>query len=203
MRGISGALSLSLLLLVVGAARAGDDIKQLEAEGFVHLFDGKTLSGWKANENPESWTALPDGTIHGKGPRSHLFSPKEYTDFEFRAEVMTKPHANSGMYFRAAFGEGWPKGYEAQVNNSHGDPVRTGSLYNFVPIRKKLVADDVWFTQHIICTGNHIIIKVNGDTVVDFIDEKNTYTRGHLALQEHDPGSEVFYRNLMVKDRSK
>jgi hypothetical protein len=198
------------LLAVAGAVAGGntvwaddEEIKKLESEGFVKLFDGKTLSGWKTADNPESWEALPDGTIRGKGPRSHLFSPKEYTDLEFRAEIKLKKGSNSGMYFRTAFGSGWPKGYEAQVNNSGRDPVRTGSLYYLVPVKEQLVPDDTWWTQHIICKGNHIIIKVNGKTVVDYVDAKNTYTKGHLAFQQHDPMSEVFFRNVMVKDLSK
>lgn len=184
-----------LMLGIAWASGAGDDV-----QGFVPLFDGRTISGWKANENPDSWLVLPDGSLRGKGPRSHLFSPKEYTDFEFRAEVKTEPSSNSGMYFRTAFGPGWPKGYEAQVNNSGGDPRRTGSLYAIKDVHEKLVEDGVWWTQHIICKGNHIVIQVNGKTVVDFVDEKKTYEKGHLAFQQHDPKSVVYYRNVMVKD---
>src|SRR5262245_54114050 len=90
---------LALVTVSALAITPEEEAAKLEKEGFVKLFDGKTLSGWKVLENTRSWTALPDGTIRGTGERSHLFSPKEYTDFEFRAEVMTKPHANSGMYF--------------------------------------------------------------------------------------------------------
>ena len=118
------------------------------------------------------------------------------------AEIRLDAGSNSGMYFRTAFGPGFPKGYEAQVNNSHRDPKRTGSLYNFVNVAEQLVPDDTWWTQHIICKGNHIVIKVNGKTVVDFIDEKNTFTKGHVAFQQHDPKSVVYYRNVMVKDLS-
>jgi hypothetical protein len=48
--------------------------------------------------------------------------------------------------------------------------------------------------------GNHIIIKVNGETVVDFTDPKNTYTKGHFALQQHDPGTVVMFRKIEVKE---
>ena len=95
--------------------------------------------------------------------------------------------------------EGWPKGYEAQVNNSHKDPKRTGSLYNLVDVTEQLVPDDTWWEQHIIADGNHIVIKVNGKTVVDYVDEKKTYTNGRLALQQHDPGSVVMYKDIMMK----
>jgi hypothetical protein len=163
------------------------------------IFDGKTLNGWKANDNPESWT-VRDGTIVGDGERSHLFYMGEQCEnCEFKAEVKLNHSGNSGMYFRAAFTPGWPKGYEAQVDNTHPDPKRTGSLYNFKNVLEQLVPDDTWWTQHIIANGNHIIIKVNDKTVVDFIDEKNTYMKGYLALQQHNKGSVVEYRKLMMR----
>ena len=168
-------------------------------DGWISMFDGKTLDGWKAADNPQSWK-VENGTIVGHGPRSHLFWMKRQCgDCEFMAEVKIGDGSNSGMYFRAAYGPGWPKGYEAQVNSTHKDWKRTGSLYNFVNVKEQLVPPDTWFTQHIIARGNHIIIKVNGKTVVDYIDEKNTYTKGYLALQQHDPGSTVHYRNLKMK----
>jgi hypothetical protein len=174
-------------------AKAGKD-------GWIKMFDGKTLNGWKANENPGSWT-VQDGTIMGKGPASHLFyMDHECADCEFKAEVKLAKGSNSGMYFRTAFGPGFPKGYEAQVNNSHRDPVRTGSLYNFVKVLEQLVPDDTWWTQDITVKGNHITIKVNEKVVVDYTDDKNTYTKGYLALQQHDPNSVVQYRNLMMRD---
>ncbi len=178
----------------------------LHAEGpepkpghWFSMFDGKTLDGWKANERDDVWTAK-GGAIVGDGERSHLFYMKhECVNCEFRAEVRLNHGGNSGMYFRAAFGEGWPKGYEAQVNNTHKDPVRTGSLYNFAPVKVQLVEDNTWWMQHIIVRGNHIIIKVNGKKVVDFIDEKNSFMKGYLALQQHNKGSVVEYRKLEMK----
>lgn len=170
-----------------------------DTAGWITMFDGKTLDGWKASESPESWT-VEDGAIMGRGPVSHLFYMKEQcTDCEFKAEIKLAPGSNSGMYFRTAFGPGFPKGYEAQVNNTHRDPVKTGSLYNFVKVFDQLIPDDTWWTQHIIAKGNHIIIKVNDKVVVDYVDEKNSFTTGHLALQQHDPKSVVQYRNLMMK----
>ena len=163
------------------------------------MFDGKTLNGWKANENAESWS-VRDGLLTGDGERSHLFYMGEQCEnCEFKAEVRLNHAGNSGMYFRAEFTPGWPKGYEAQVDNTHPDPKRTGSLYNFQNVTEQLVADDTWWTQHIIANGNHIIIKVNDKTVVDFIDEKKTYMKGYLALQQHNKGSVVENRNLMMR----
>src|SRR5487761_2183465 len=168
-------------------------------DGWKPMFDGSTLDGWKANEHPESWT-VKNGAITGDGPASHLFWMKEKcVNCEFKAEVRINHGGNSGMYFRTACGPGFPKGYEAQVDNTHSDPVRTGSLYNFVKVFEQLIPDDTWWTQRIVVEGNHIQIFVNDKMTVDFTDEKNTFTDGFLALQQHNAGSVVEFRNLMMR----
>lgn len=169
-------------------------------KGWIKIFDGKTLSGWKANDNPESWS-VKDGAIVGDGERSHLFyMDRQCGNCAFRAQVKLNHAGNSGMYFRAVFEPGWPKGYEAQVDNTHPDPVRTGSLYNFVKVFDQLVPDDTWWTQEITADGNHLVIKVNGKTTVDYVDEKNSFTKGYLALQQHNKGSVVMYKDLMMRE---
>lgn len=184
---------------VFGLGLLSISVLSAQENGWIKMFDGKTLNGWKANENPESWN-VKDGTIVGDGERSHLFwMDRECKNCEFKADVKISDRGNSGMLFRAAFGPGFPKGYEAQVNSTHKDPVRTGSLYNFVKIYDELVTPDTWFNQHIIAQGNHIIIEVNDKKVVDFVDEKNTFTNGRLVLQQHNKGSVVTFKNLMMK----
>jgi Domain of Unknown Function (DUF1080) len=186
-------------LAVISTAIAADAPKPGK-DGWASMFDGKTLDGWKANERPENWK-VEDGAIVGRGERSHLFwTTQQCENCEFRATVKINKGGNSGMYFRAQSIEpGWPKGYEAQVNTSHTDPVKTGSLYNFVKVLEKLVPEETWYTEHIIADGNHIIIKVNDKTVVDYVEDKNTYSKGYLALQQHDPGSVVMYKDLMFR----
>jgi hypothetical protein len=182
-----------LVLLVACLLRAADD------SGWISMFDGKTLTNWKANEHPASWS-VKDGAIVGDGEESHLFwMLRKCANCEFKADVKISDGGNSGMYFRTAFGPGFPEGYEAQVNSTHTDPVRTGSLYGFVKIYDMLVPPNTWFNQHIIANGNHIIIQVNGKKVVDYIDAKNTHTSGYLALQQHNKGSVVAFKNLMMK----
>ena len=172
---------------------------QEPGDGWIRMFDGKTLNGWKASENEGGWT-VEDGAIVGRGPRTHLFwMVQECENCEFKATVKINHGGNSGMYFRAAFGPGWPKGYEAQVNNSHKDWRRTGSLYGIQDVKEQLIGDDTWWTQHIIADGNHIIIKVNDKVVLDYLDAKNTFQKGYLALQQHDPGSVVHYKDLMMR----
>ena len=188
-------LIFSVLLSIGSLARGADET----GEGWMTIFDGETLSGWKASENEENWT-VEDGAIVGRGGRSHLFyAEQEFADLEFEAEVMINRFGNSGMYFRAEFGPGWPNGYEAQVNNSHLDPKRTGSPYNFVDVRERMIPDDTWWKQSILADGNHIVIKVNDKVVVDYVDEKETHKQGFVALQQHHNGSVVRYKNLRVR----
>jgi hypothetical protein len=179
-----------------------EKIPQAGKDGWVSMFDGTTLDGWQAGERHENWKVV-DGAIVGGGDRSHLFWTKQQCeDCEWIAMVKINKGGNSGMYFRAQeIGPGWPKGYEAQVNTSHKDPVKTGSLYNIVKVFDQLVPDDTWFTQHIIADGDHIVIKVNGKTTVDTRD--STYRKGYIALQAHDPGSVMMYKDLMFRPLNK
>lgn len=195
---------LPVALLACTVSLAGEKAKESE-EGFTKLFNGKDLTGWKIAENGKF--EVVDGTIRVSGPRAHLFTEKEFKNFEFRAEVKTTPGSNSGIYFHTKFQEsGWPAiGHEAQVNVTHGDPVKTGSLYNVKKLFKTPAKDNEWWTQTIIVKGQQIIIKINGETVIDYEEPKDVeggrkLSKGSFALQAHDPKSVVFYRNIRVKE---
>jgi hypothetical protein len=201
---------LALLPLVLTACAAE------KADDWQPLFNGRNLDGWKASENPGTFS-VQNGAIVVKGVRSHLFyvgaigQGGNFKNFEFKCDVLTKPGANSGVYFHTEFqGPGWPaKGYEVQVNNSHGDPSRTAGLYAVRDNPKVLARDNEWFTLAIKVEGKHVVTSVNGQVVVDYTEEPNPprqgmyVTRliksGTFALQGHDPGSEVHFKNLLVK----
>ena len=194
----AGAAALGLML---GSAWAADEPK------WVPLFDGKTLSGWTiADGTTGTWKVMDDGSIHGSGPVSHLFSPRgDYRNFRYKAEIKIADKANSGMYFRTRKEGGFPPGYEAQINSTHTDKVRTGSLYNLAKVYDQLVPPDTWFTQEVEAMGNHITIKVNGKQVVNFTadpakDGSNYFKQGHFAFQQHDPKSEVWIKNVEVME---
>ncbi len=180
-------------------------------DGWIELFNGEDLGGWTTNENPETWS-VKDGLIVANGQRSHLFYDTEepFVDFELEAEVMTRAHSNSGIYFHTRYQpSGWPKyGFEAQVNNSYHDPQMTASLYGVVPNNEAPVEDDRWFTMSIRVEGKHIVIKVDGKTITDYTEPDDAvagedFTRvldkGTFALQGHDPDSTVLYRSLRVR----
>jgi hypothetical protein len=198
-------LLMGLISLACVIPAAADDKKEDE-QGWVQLFNGRDLKGWKTHPDDKAKWEVKDGILIGSGAHAgHLFSERgDYDNFHYRIEAKISDKGNSGQYFRAQFGPSYPKGYEAQINSTHPDPQKTGSLWGFVPVKKMLVKTDEWFTQEVIAIDNHIIIKVNGKKVVDFVDKKNTYTKGHFALQMHDPTdgveTRVQFRKVEVKE---
>ena len=193
----------------------GQNPQEKNEEGWVSLFNGKNLDGWKVGDNAKSFS-IENGAIKVNGPVAHLFYMGEignhsFENFEFKVSVMTRPGSNSGIYFHTQYQEdGWPAmGYEVQVNNSQEDWKRTGSLYNIVNVRETYVDDDEWYTEYIKVEGQRIIVKINDIVVVDYTEpdqpnrgegQKNVIlSRGTFALQSHDPGSTVFYKDIMVR----
>jgi type II secretory pathway pseudopilin PulG len=197
-----------------GAAQAGAEkpsgkVASQDGDGWVTIFDGKSMDGWKINESASSWK-LTDGALVANGPRSHAFyvgAKEPFVNFEFKAEVMTKPNSNGGIFIHTTYqDEGWPKqGYESQVNNTFNrDPQKTGGLYNTVKVLEPAAKDNEYWTQHIIVKGNHVVVKINDKTVVDYTQPADKegpvkLSAGTFALQAHDPGSTVYYRNIRVK----
>ncbi len=191
------------LLALAPLQSATADKKIDDDKGWVQLFNGKDLTGWKTHPDDKAKWEVKDGILIGSGPTGHLFSERgDYENFIYRVEAKINDHGNSGQYFRTRYGRSFPKGYEAQINSTHSDEVRTGSLYGFkeATVKEMLVKPDVWFTQEVTAVGNHIIIKVNDKTTVDIVDKKNTHTKGHFALQQHDPGTVVKFRKIEVKE---
>jgi hypothetical protein len=188
-------------------------------KGFTALFNGKDMDGWtKAKEN-EGTFRLEDGMLVANGPRCHLYyTGKEmkgegWKNFELKVDVMTKPNSNGGIYFHTAYQEtGWPsKGFEVQVNNTYErDPRKTGSLYMVQDYKDRAAQDGTWFTEHIIVKDGTVQVLVDGKKIVDWKQPDGyqgpnkdnpgrVLSTGTFALQGHDPGSTVYYKNIRVK----
>jgi hypothetical protein len=188
-------------------------------DGFVSLFDGKTLNGWK---NPYKWgeAVIVNGEIHLKGDRKwFLVTEKNFSDFIFEGEVkLPAGKANSGFMFRAHVEPDKVFGYQAEVD---GDAKRnwSGGLYDegrrkwFIsPINdkpesvatfRKRAGDtfkrDDWNTYRITCKGNKITIEVNGVVTTDIEDDKDA--SGPIGIQHHgEKGQTYMFRNLRIKE---
>ena len=203
-----------LLLIVIGVVFTAELVAQNTTE-WLPLFNGENLEGWKVGVNADTFS-VEDGHIKVAGPRAHLFYVGEienhnFQNFEFKATVMTQPGANSGIYIHTQYQEdGWPTyGYEVQVNNSQQDWRRTGSLYAIVDVKENYANDNEWYTEYVKVEGNRIIIKINDIVTVDYTQPENPLREdgqkerilkgGTFALQGHDPGSVVFYKDIMVR----
>lgn len=176
-----------------------------QQDGWISMFNGKNLDGWKANEDGQF--KVEDGAIVINGPRSHLFyMEREFDDFVFETEVKTTPGSNSGIYFHTAWqDEGWPaKGHEIQVNISHTDPVKSGSLYNRVKLFDVPAEDNEWYTCRVTVKGNTVRTEINNKVLYEYVQPEGVSAQpmissGLIALQAHDPESVVYYRNLRIK----
>lgn len=191
-----------ILLSIVGNAN-GQEAK------WTSLFDGKTLEGWERVGNEKSVWEVKDGAMSGSGPASMLVCTQgPYKDFRYRAEVKISDGGNSGLYFRTTRKPGFADGYEAQIDSTHTDPIRTGSLYGMCHVYKPLVDPDTWFTYEIEVSDDvwrnrattRIKITVDGDELFEFLDFDQTFKEGYFAFQHHDPGSIVSIRKVEVME---
>src|SRR5688500_8713 len=204
-----------LLIYLFAAITSCKTQNQAKSDGWIPLFDGKTFNGWKVGENASTFT-IQDGAIVANGPVAHLFyngdvKNHDFKNFEFKADVMTTPGSNSGLYFHTVYQDSsWPqKGYEVQVNNSQEDWRRTGSLYAIKDVKEVYVKDNEWYTESIIVKDKNVTIKINDRTVVEYTEPDDLQrpegmagrrlSSGTFALQGHDPKSKVYFRNIMVK----
>jgi hypothetical protein len=202
-----------LIIVAAAVALSARAFAAESEEGFVPLMDGKTFNGWKpATENTNSWT-IQDGAFVAHGNRCHLFyvgDSKPFKNFELKVDLMTDPNSNGGIYFHTRYqASDWPKGgFECQVNNTHSDWKKTGSLYDICNVNYNFAQDGKWWTQHIIVSGNKVTVKVDGKIVIEYTeppgaqpgkDFERKIAEGTFALQAHDPKSTVRYKNIRVK----
>ena len=204
---------LTLLLLLAAAPAA------FAQGGWISLFNGKDFTGWKIGGDKSTFT-IKDGAMVANGPVAHAFydgpvKNHDFKNFELMVDVMTAPNSNGGIYFHTQFQEtGFPrKGFEVQVNTTHRDPIKSGSLYHVKDIGvdeiKGITKDNEWFTEHIIVKDKNVTIKLNGKEVVNWTQPVDwnggregagrVIGQGTIAFQGHDPNSTVYYKNVRIK----
>lgn len=196
-------------------------------EGWIAMFNGKDLSGWKSNGSTEDQPqqkagvfTVKDGELVVSGGRAHLFyegldGKAVFRNFEFKAKVKTTPGSNSGIYFHTRFEpKGWPsQGYECQVNATHSDRKKTGGLYAVADVMDKAPhKDNEWFDYSIKVEGRRIVVAINGKVTTDWTQPADwdpakslnnmpgrKLGEGTIAIQGHDPKSTIYYRDLYIR----
>lgn len=212
---ILASLLAVFVLSMAPAARAVQEPLPLEP-GFTALFNGRDFTGWRL-ANPDAFT-IEDGAIVANGTPGHAYydgpvGDHAFRNFELKVDVLTRPGSNGGIFIMTGYQDsGWPsKGFEIQVNNTYEkDPIRTGSLYQIVNVEEAPAKDNEWFTQTITVQGDMVMVQVGDTHTVHWMQPSDwdgggpgTPDRrigtGTIALQAHDPGSTVLYRNIRIR----
>ena len=194
------------------------------ADEWQTLFNGRDLTGWRANVMPESFTVV-DGAIraHATRPSAHLFYVSDmktgfvrFKNFVFEATCRSEPNSNSGIFIHTDMATRdsalhLAKGYEIQLNSTLKEKRKTGSLYAVVDLAQSPVDESQWFRLRVTVNGKRITIHLNDKQVVDYTEPENV-TRpperagrlfdpqgGGIALQAHDPGSVFYFKDIRIK----
>lgn len=213
MRGVIGFLT---LVFATSVSRADD---------WRPLFNGKDLTGWRANNDPDSFS-VKDGVlrVQASGPTSaHLFyvgdlkdGLEAFKDFELEATVRAELNSNGGIFVHTDENirdaqKHLAKGYEVQLNSSAKEKRKTGSLYAIVDLDSSPVDETKWFTVRVVVRDKRITIAVDGKQTVDYTEPDDVVrpkeragrlfspTGGALALQAHDTGSVWYFKDIRVK----
>ena len=204
------------LFLVCGFALAVDSAKKpgsKNEEGFVPLLNGKDLSGWKVMGKEPGWT-VKDGVIHSDAKKEGywLRSEKEFGDYILKVEWKVSEGGNSGVFIRCdKEGNPWVTGYEIQISNPVQDESHcTGSLYSYVPVKKRPdESADKWHTFEIECRGSVITVKSDDVVCIEKFDQskeektKNKPLKAFIGLQDAHTlveGNTIEYRNIRIKE---
>jgi hypothetical protein len=182
-----------LLVLVVGPAIAAE-----ADDGFVPLFDGKTLKGWVIMNGGKF--AAADGMIQLRGGSGWLRTEKEYSDYVLRVDVRwLKPRQDSGIFLRASKeGKNWPdRRYEVQVENTQRVAMLFGTKYKLDKEKaaRLLKAVNEWNTFEVLVRGTRCEVKLNGELVTTADDLKRP--TGYIGIQGE--GGNLDFKNLQIR----
>lgn len=183
------------------------------AKGWVALFNGKDLSGWKAY-GEERW-AVEDGTIVGEstaGKYGYLLTDKTYRDFDLRLRFKGEKEGNSGLFFHCRITGQSATGPDIQGIQAEVDPTpghHTGGLYEsggrgwlIQPTAEgeKALKSGEWNTLEVSVDGNRMVTRLNGAKIADYRDPAPRFTQGAIALQIHTGGGvKVRWKEIEIR----
>ena len=208
-------LSLSLVVMLVLTGLAVSQSVAAE-HGWIRLFNGKDLSGWKA-QGTERWV-VEDGAILGEsttGKYGYLTTEKTFSDFVLRVRFKCETDGNSGVFTRSRItGESPDTGPDIEGMQVEVDRTRdTGGLYESggrgwvaqpTPEGERAIKPRDWNELEVTLEGGHIITRLNGVQIVDFHDQAPRFTEGVIGLQLHTGGGvKVRFKDISIRDLSK
>ena len=211
-------------LMIQGGLSAEEKCdKECSKEGWVSMFDGKTLTGW-VQKNGTAKYKVVDGTIHGTtndgSPNSFLCSEKLYGDFELEFEVKVHDKLNSGVQIRSKQKEDTGRVYGPQVEIEasgengaeagyvYGEATGLGWLVPEADLKPhKHFKDGQWNKYRVVAKGNRIQTWINGEPIYDLVHDEiyKTHPKGFIGLQVHGIGKgtgpyDVAWKNIRIKE---
>lgn len=206
---VATSLILSSAMTSAQAQEQGSATKEAPKQEakWISLFDGETMDGWEKVGKKDSHWEVSEGALCGSGTQSMLvYSKAAYKNFRYRVEIKINDGGNSGVYFRTPPKPNFRQGYEAQVDSTHRDPIRTGSIYGFCHVYEQHVKPDTWFTYELEVRDDvwrereltRIKVIVDGKELYEYLDFAKSWGEGHFGFQQHDPGSKVSIRKVEV-----
>ncbi|MEM1413133.1 MAG: DUF1080 domain-containing protein [Pseudomonadota bacterium] len=216
----------TVLVILLGLLGSLQTVAADHDDGWIDLFDGKTLDGWRSytgSEPPPGWR-VEDGMIHFADGKGDLMTEAEYADFELELEWKVAEGGNSGIFYLATTGHdaiymGAPEMQvlDDAVHRDGGDPLTSaGAAYGLYPAPRGVVKTaGEWNAVRIRILGNDVEHWLNGERIVSYtlgsaewrdlvanskFDEWPMYgmaRRGHIGLQDH--GDPVWYRKLRIR----
>ena len=208
------------LLLTGGEANVQSSRAGADENGFISLFDGKSLNGWKLVRGYGPGYVVRDGVLvcpaDGGG---NLYTEKEYANFVIRFEFKTEPGGNNGVGIRAPLvGDAAYVGMEIQIlddqHEKYTGKIKSeqhhGSVYDVIPARTGFLrAAGEWNEEEITANGSRVRVKLNGVIILDadlnIVQEEAVLKKhpgvrrrsGHIGFLGH--GSLVEFRNIRIK----
>jgi hypothetical protein len=212
---------------VSSAAVADNTLSRAEKEmGWILLFDGKSLDGWKTSSSEPSKVPVEDGCINPHGCGGYMMiHEKAWANFVLALDFKISKGCNSGVFVRTHPLEPRPgkdvgfNGIEVAIDDTKtADYVDTGAIYDLVkPSKNMMKPAGEWNHMEITCDGPKLSVELNGLVVSRMnLDEwtepnrrpdgsahkfdvayKNHPRSGYIGLQDH--GSACWYKNIKLK----
>jgi hypothetical protein len=205
------AFLMPLLFLSLGAV-----VRAQSNDGWVSLFNGKDLTGWK-NNGQEKWivengTILCESTANKYG---YLTTEKSFRDFDFRLKFKSEALGNSGVFFHSHITGIDPEhgpdieGMQVEVDPSVGK--HTGGLYESggrgwvampTPEGEQALKAGEWNELNVTVRGNHIVTQLNGVRIADYNDPSPKFSEGVIGLQIHTGGGvKMRWKDIHIKEK--
>ncbi len=192
----------ALAATATSAAASDDYDNPLTAEeiaaGWISLFDGVTLFGWQSNNDEVNWRVEDGVIVADAGPIGLLNTTVPFADYELKVEFRFSEGGNSGIFLRTVETPQNVKTdcYELNLADTHPEGFTTGGVVGHQTTKETILASGNWHTFFVRLEGNHLLVKLDDETILDYIDEAKVRDSGFIGLQ-HNQGQAEFRRVLL------